>query len=98
MQCKIGYPPVCEAIAIIERRAVSVVDITGAYLYAEIGREVAVHMRLDRMISGLITMLRPEYSTYLDHRGSITLGELGYGRGHSIVLRSQRTHIGRAAA
>ena len=30
-------------------------------------------MRVDRVISGLITRLRPEYSTYLDHRGSIVV-------------------------
>ena len=60
-------------IAAHERRNISVVDITGAYLNAEIGREVTVNMRLDRVISGLITRLRPEYSTYLDQRGSIVV-------------------------
>ena len=61
------------AIAAHERRAVSVVDITGAYLNAEIGREVTVHMRQDRVISSLITGICPKYSAYLDHRGSIVV-------------------------
>ena len=61
------------SVAAHEKRSVTVVDITGAYLNAEMGKEVTVHMRLDRVISELITRLQPEYTEYLDHRGSIVV-------------------------
>ena len=61
------------SIAAHEKRYVSVVDITGAYLNAEIGKEVTVHMRLDQLISGLMTKLCPEYLRYLDHKGCIVV-------------------------
>ena len=61
------------SVAAHEKMSVTVVDITGAYLNAEMGREVTVHMRLDRVISELITRLQPEYAEYLDHRGSIVV-------------------------
>ena len=38
------------AIAAHEKRKVAVVDMTGAYLNAEIGRELTVHMRLGRVL------------------------------------------------
>ena len=61
------------SIAAYERRKVSVVDITAAYLNAEIGKKVTVHMRLDQLISGLMTKLRPEYLRYLDHKGCVVV-------------------------
>ena len=61
------------SIAAYERRNVSVVDITGAYLNAEIGKEVTVHMRLDQLISGQMTKLCPEYIRYLGHRGCVVV-------------------------
>ena len=61
------------SVAAHDKRSVTVVDITGAYLNAEMGREVTVHMRLDRVISELMTRLQPAYAEYLDHRGSIVV-------------------------
>ena len=64
------------------------VDITRAYLNAEIGKEVTVYMRLDQLISGLMTKLCPEYLRYLDHRGCIVvkLQRALYGCVESAVL------------
>ena len=77
-----------QSIAAYEGRNVSVVDITGAYLNAEIGKEVTVHMRLDQLISGLMRKLCPEYIRYLDHRGCIVvkLQRALYGRVESAAL------------
>ena len=61
------------SIAAFEKRHVSVVDITGAYLNANIGKEVTVHMRLDQLISGMLTKLSPAYGKYTDHRGCIVV-------------------------
>ena len=61
------------AIAAHEKRKVAVVDITGAYLNADIGKEVTVHMRLDQLISGMMVKLSPEYGNYTDHRGCIVV-------------------------
>ena len=40
------------AISAHEKRKVAVVDITGAYLNADTGKEMTVRMRLDQLISG----------------------------------------------
>ena len=61
------------SIAAFEKRNVSVVDITGAYLNANIGKQVTVHMRLDQLISGMLTKLSPAYGKYVDHRGCIVV-------------------------
>lgn len=60
-------------IAAHEKRSITVVDITGAYLNADIGKEVTVHMRLDQLISSMMIRLSPEYGKYTDHRGSIVV-------------------------
>ena len=61
------------AIAAHEKRKVSVVDITGAYLNANIGKEVTVHMRLDQLILGIMVKLSPGYAKYTDYRGCIVV-------------------------
>ena len=43
------------AVAAHEHRHVAVVDITGAFLNADMRKGVPVHMRLDRTMSDFIT-------------------------------------------
>ena len=61
------------AIAAHENRNVAVVDITGAYLNADMGTDVAVHMRLDPLISGLMIRLCNDYARFADERGCIVV-------------------------
>ena len=61
------------AIAAHEKRNVAVVDITGAYLNADMGTEVAVHMRLDLVVSGLMMRLCNDYARFADERGCIVV-------------------------
>ena len=61
------------AIAAHEKRNVAVVDITGAYLNADMGMEVAVHMRLDPVVSGLMMRLCNDYACFADERGCIVV-------------------------
>ena len=49
------------SIAAFERRKVSVVDISGAYLNANVGKEVTVRMRLDQLIASMMIKLSPDY-------------------------------------
>ena len=61
------------AIAAHEKRAVAVVDISGAYLNADMALETPVHMRLDRPMSDHIIDIDPTYSKYTDTRGGVTV-------------------------
>ena len=61
------------SIAALEERNVSVVDITGAYLNADIGREVTVHMRLDKTISHMMRKIQPDYGRFADSRECIVM-------------------------
>ena len=61
------------AIAAHEKRAVAVVDISGAYLNADMALGTPVHMRLDRTMSDLIIGIDPTYSKYTDARGGVTV-------------------------
>ena len=69
------------AIAAHEERRVAVVDISGAYLNADMSLEVPVHMHLDRNMTDLILDIDPKYSKYTDARGGVTvhLEEALYG-------------------
>ena len=61
------------SIAAHEERRVAVVDISGAYLNADMALETPVHMRLDRTMTDLIIDLDPTYSKYTDARGGVTV-------------------------
>ena len=60
------------SIAAHEGRKVAVVDITGAYLNANMGH-VNVHMRLDGTMSKMMTELSPGYEKYKDNRGCVVV-------------------------
>ena len=49
------------AVAAHEKRRVAVVDISGAYLNADMSQDVPVHMRLDRIMSDIIIDIDPTY-------------------------------------
>ena len=61
------------ALAAHENRRIAVVDITGAYLNADMGTDIAVHMRLDPLISGLMMKLCNDYARFADERGCIVV-------------------------
>ena len=56
-----------------EHRMVAVVDIGGAYLNADMGSEIPVHMRLDKTMSEFLVTLDPSYRAFLDNRGGVTV-------------------------
>ena len=59
------------AVAAHEKRHVAVVDISGAFLNADMSLGVPVHMRLDRTMSMFITNIDDRYKKYVDVGGSI---------------------------
>ena len=58
-------------ISAYEKRHVSVVDISGAFLNADMRLGVPVHMRLDRTMTNLITTIDDRYKKYVDAGGGI---------------------------
>jgi Reverse transcriptase (RNA-dependent DNA polymerase) len=60
-------------VAAHERRHVAAVDIGWTFLNADIGKDVPVHMRLDKTISVFLVSLDPSYSTFVDDRGGVTV-------------------------
>ena len=61
------------SIAAHENRRATVIDIGGAFLNANMGTEVIVHMRLDPTMSGILIKLDRTYSKYRDGKGSIVV-------------------------
>ena len=61
------------AVAAHEQRHVAVVDIGGAFLNADMGQEVPVHMRLDKTMTEFLTTLDPSYRTFADDKGGVTV-------------------------
>ena len=61
------------AVAAHVDRCIAVVDIDGAFLNADMGDKVPVHMRLDRTMSEFLVTLSPSYTTYVDDRGGLTI-------------------------
>ena len=76
------------AIAAHEGRDVAVVDIGGAFLNANMGKENTVHMRLDATMSGILTELEGTYKEYADEKGNIVvrLNKALYGCVESAAL------------
>ena len=61
------------SIAAYERRSIAVVDISGAFLNANMTTGLPVHMRLDRNMSKIMIKLAPRYSQFADHKGCIVV-------------------------
>jgi hypothetical protein len=61
------------AIAAHEGRKAAVVDIGGAFLNAEMKTGVPVHMRLDKVMSGMLIRLKPSYKRFLDAKGCLVV-------------------------
>ena len=59
------------AVAAHEKRHVAVVDISGAYLNADMTLGVPVHMRLDQTMTEIIIDIDARYSKYVDARGGV---------------------------
>ena len=76
------------AVAAMELRHVMVVDIGGAFLIVPMNTGVVVHMRLDAIMSKLMTDLSPEYRRYADDKGRmvVTLDKALYGLVELAVL------------
>ena len=60
-------------IAAHEGRKITVIDISGAYLNADMNTGLAVHMRLDKNMTGMMVKLAPHYSKYTDDRGCVVV-------------------------
>ena len=56
-----------------EKRRVAVVDISGAYLNADMTMDVPVHMHLDRTMTDIIISIDPRYGKYTDARAGLTV-------------------------
>ena len=76
------------AVAAMEHRHVMVVDIGGAFLNVPMDTGVVVHMRLDPIMSRLMTDISPEYRRYADNKGCIVvaLDKALYGLVESAAL------------
>jgi hypothetical protein len=59
------------AIAAHEGRVVVTADITGAYLNADMKKEI--HMRLEPKLAELLAAIEPTYQQYISHDGSLVL-------------------------
>ena len=61
------------SIAAHENRMITVIDISGAFLNADMDTELAVHMRLDRNMSNIMTKLASHCSHFTDHKGCVVV-------------------------
>ena len=61
------------SIAAHERRSITVIDISGAFLNADMTTGLPVHMRLDRNMSNIMIRLAPHYTQFADHKGCIVV-------------------------
>ena len=61
------------SIAAHENRTITVIDISGAFLNADMDTGPAVHMRLDRNMSNIMIKLAPHYARYTDYNGCIVM-------------------------
>ena len=60
-------------IAAPERRRVTVIDISIAYLNADMNTGLNAHMRLDKNMTDMMVKLAPVYAKYLDARGCVVV-------------------------
>ena len=61
------------ALAVKEKRFVTTLDITGAYLNASLNENTKVYMRLDRILSEELIEIDPSYNNYKDENGTIVV-------------------------
>ena len=75
-------------IAAHDARRVTVIDISVVYLNADMNTGLAVHMRLDKNMTGMMAKLAPHYSKYMDDRGCdvVRLDKALYGCVESAAL------------
>ena len=59
------------SIAAHEERNITVIDISGAFLSADMNTGLSVHMRLDRNMTNMMIKLAPQYSQFVDHKGCV---------------------------
>ena len=70
------------AIAAFEGRSVTVMDIGGAFLNADITRTgIKVHMRLNRVLTSMLVLIDPEHARFVEERGTsvVELDKALYG-------------------
>jgi hypothetical protein len=70
------------AIAAFEGRAVTVMDIGGAFLNADItGTGIKVHMRLNRVLTAMLVLIDPNHAQFVEERGTsvVELDKALYG-------------------
>jgi hypothetical protein len=60
------------SIAAYENRKVVTIDITGAYLNADMG-EIKVFMRLDKRNTDILLGIAPSYANYVEDKGSLVV-------------------------
>ena len=89
------------SIAGHEARRITVIGISGEFLNADMTTGLAVHMRLDRNMTSIMTRLSPRYSQFVDHKGCIVvrLDKALYGCVESAALwyenlREGLSHMG----
>ena len=84
------------SIAAHEARSITVIDISGAFLNADMTTGLAVHMRLDRNMTNIMTRLSPRYSRFLDHKGCVVvrLDKALYGCVESAALWYENLRVG----
>ena len=76
------------SIAAHEGRAVTVIDISGAFLNADMSTGLTIHMRLDRNMTNMMIKLAPGYSEYVNNKGCavVRLDKALYGCVESAAL------------
>ena len=77
------------AIAAAEEREVVTLDIGGAYLNASLkDTGIKVHMKLDKVMSGMLVLLKPEYKEFIQADGTmiVLLDKALYGCVESAML------------
>ena len=61
------------SIAAYEGRCITVIDISGVFLNADMTTGLTVHMRLDRNMTNMLIKLAPEYAEYMDIKGCVVV-------------------------
>ncbi len=76
------------AIAAREKRLVTVVDITSAYLNANMSNEVVVHMKIDKTLTKMLVDIDESYTKYINNDGGciVRLEKALYGCVESAAL------------
>ena len=83
-------------LSIAAHEGIAVIDISGAFLNADVTTGLSVHMRLDRNMSGIMVRLSPPYAQFVDHKGCIVvrLDKALYGCVESAALWYENLKVG----